>query len=250
MPPDVDWRVMHCGMMCRASRFCFSNTLNEFRNGQLRSTHLFSLQPSRILRYIVLNCIKHSHTECGPCKTHDCERHCQHHICNWTDWILKKYLPNNGRRQIQIFFNLLRTVCMYKVIILRQAMKVQLCFFFHSLFCCPFDYSVGSTFSAIFYVKLPTYLKSQNSPLLGCNAISSGKNFPKFWSILLFLSSGCKEMEAESFSKIAQTTRGHISEDRYLCSACLAKTTCFDFSKHKSLLLLTFGLCTDFCLHL
>ena len=128
--------------------------------------------------------------------------------------------------------------------------KCNFASFFHSLFCCSFDYSVGFTFSAIFCVKLPRYLRSQNSPLLSCNAMSSGNNFPKFWSILLFLWSRCKEMETESFSKIVQTTRGHMSENLYLCSACLARPTCFDFSKHKSLLLLTFGLCTDFCLHL
>ena len=82
--------------------------------------------------------------------------------------------------------------------------KCNFASFFHSLFCCPFDYSVGSTFSAVFCVKLPRYLKSQNSPLLSCNAMSSGNNFPKFWSILLFLWSRCKEMETESFSKLSK----------------------------------------------
>ena len=92
MPPGVDWSVRHCGMMCRASRFCFSNTLNEFRNGQVRNTNFFPFRHLG-LRYTVINCITHSHTKCDTCKTHGYERHHQHHICHWSDWILKKYLP-------------------------------------------------------------------------------------------------------------------------------------------------------------
>ena len=112
---------------------------------------------SPILRYIILSCIKHSHTKCVPYKRHDYERHCQHHICHWREWILEKYLPNNGRQHIQIFLNLLRAVCVYNVIILHQAVKVQLCFFIHSLFCCPFDYPIGPTFSVVFQVHVSVH---------------------------------------------------------------------------------------------
>jgi hypothetical protein len=170
MPPDVDWRVTHCGTMCRVARFCFSNTLNEIRNGQLRSTSFFPFSHPDIKVHLY----KLYQTFSYKMWSH-ARRMITNDITSITSAIrqteywrnIRQIMAGSTFRFSWAFYILFACIRLLFYIRLWKCNSVSffwVCFAVHLIifWVYIFCYTLGQTLEVF---------KSQNGPLLGCNAM-------------------------------------------------------------------------------